>query len=96
DPWAARARSELAACGERRTAGRSATADLTPRELEVAVAVARGASNPQAAAELCISRRTVEDHLGRVYRKLGVGPPPPQAAGGRAPPAPATARAHPP
>jgi DNA-binding CsgD family transcriptional regulator len=72
DPWAARARSELAACGERRVAGRSATADLTPRELEVAVAVARGASNPQAAAELCISRRTVEDHLGRVYRKLGV------------------------
>jgi DNA-binding NarL/FixJ family response regulator len=38
----------------------------------VAVAVARGASNPQAAAELCISRRTVEDHLGRVYRKLGI------------------------
>jgi DNA-binding NarL/FixJ family response regulator len=34
--------------------------------------VARGASNPDAAAELCISRRTVEDHLGRVYRKLGV------------------------
>lgn len=72
DPWAGQARSELAACGERRVAGRSATADLTPRELEVAVAVARGASNPQAAAELCISRRTVEDHLGRVYRKLGV------------------------
>lgn len=72
DPWAGRARSELAACGERRVAGRSATADLTPRELEVAVAVARGVSNPQAAAELCISRRTVEDHLGRVYRKLGV------------------------
>jgi DNA-binding CsgD family transcriptional regulator len=72
DPWVGQARSELAACGERRVAGRSATADLTPRELEVAVAVARGASNPQAAAELCISRRTVEDHLGRVYRKLSV------------------------
>jgi DNA-binding CsgD family transcriptional regulator len=72
EPWAAQARSELAACGERRTAGRSFTAELTPRELEVAVAVARGASNRQAAAELCISRRTVEDHLGRVYRKLGV------------------------
>ncbi|HEX5945902.1 MAG TPA: LuxR family transcriptional regulator [Acidimicrobiales bacterium] len=72
DPWAGRARSELAACGERRVAGRAVTADLTPRELEVAVVVARGASNPQAAAELCISRRTVEDHLGRVYRKLGV------------------------
>lgn len=71
-PWAHQARSELAACGERRQAGRSATAELTPRELEVAVAVARGATNPEAAAELCISRRTVEDHLGRVYRKLGV------------------------
>jgi DNA-binding CsgD family transcriptional regulator len=71
-PWAAQARSELAACGERRGAGPAASARLTPRELEVAVAVARGATNPEAAAELCISRRTVEDHLGRVYRKLGV------------------------
>jgi DNA-binding CsgD family transcriptional regulator len=71
-PWSHQARSELAACGERRIASHLGTEDLTPRELEVAVVVAHGASNPEAAAELCISRRTVEDHLGRVYRKLGV------------------------
>jgi DNA-binding CsgD family transcriptional regulator len=71
-PWSAQARSELAACGERHGSGSAVATRLTPRELEVAVAVAQGASNPDAAAQLCISRRTVEDHLGRVYRKLGV------------------------
>jgi DNA-binding CsgD family transcriptional regulator len=71
-PWAERARAELAACGERRGARSGAAAELTPQELQVAVAVARGASNPEVAATLCISRRTVEYHLSSVYRKLGV------------------------
>ncbi|MFA9272526.1 MAG: helix-turn-helix transcriptional regulator, partial [Baekduiaceae bacterium] len=38
----------------------------------IALAVARGATNREVAAELYLSPKTVEFHLGRVYRKLGV------------------------
>lgn len=71
-PWAAQAASELTACGERRRTAWAAVDELTPRELEVAVVVADGATNPGAAAALCISVRTVEDHLTRIYRKLDI------------------------
>ena len=47
------------------------TAQLTPRELEVLHAYATGApSQKQVALALGISRKTVENHLGSVYRKL--------------------------
>jgi DNA-binding NarL/FixJ family response regulator len=47
------------------------TAELTPRELEVLHAYATGAqSQKQVAIALGISRKTVENHLGSVYRKL--------------------------
>lgn len=71
-PWAAQAAAELTACGERRRTAWAAVDELTPRELEVAVVVADGATNPAAAAALCISTRTVEDHLTRIYRKLAI------------------------
>jgi DNA-binding NarL/FixJ family response regulator len=45
---------------------------LTPQERRVADAVASGATNQQVADELVLSVRTVEYHLGNVYRKLGV------------------------
>ena len=45
---------------------------LTKREAAVIVALARGRSNPQIAAELSISRKTVSAHLEHVYTKLGV------------------------
>ena len=45
---------------------------LTPREREVAEAVARGASNADIAASLFLSIPTVKTHVGRVMAKLGV------------------------
>ncbi len=45
---------------------------LTRQELRVALVVAGGASNREAAAALMVSSRTVEAHLSHVYQKLGV------------------------
>lgn len=45
---------------------------LTPHELRVAQVAASGASGDEAGAQLFVSARTVEAHLGRIYRKLGV------------------------
>ena len=45
---------------------------LTPTELIVAQAVAEGLSNPQIAARMFISRRTVTTHLTSIFQKLGI------------------------
>jgi DNA-binding CsgD family transcriptional regulator len=45
---------------------------LTPAELRVALAVAKGATNREAAADLFVSVKTVDFHLQNVYRKLNV------------------------
>jgi DNA-binding CsgD family transcriptional regulator len=45
---------------------------LTSREREVATMAADGATSKDIAAALYLSRRTVETHLDRVYRKLGI------------------------
>lgn len=47
--------------------------ELTRREREVAVLAARGMASPAIASRLCLSVRTVETHLARVYSKLGIG-----------------------
>jgi DNA-binding NarL/FixJ family response regulator len=44
---------------------------LTPMEEQVARLVATGRSNPEIAEELDLTRKTVEWHLSRIYRKLG-------------------------
>lgn len=45
---------------------------LTVREYEVASLVADGLSNQEIAKALFLSRRTVEAHMSRIFRKLGV------------------------
>lgn len=47
-------------------------AQLTVREREIADLVADGLTSPAIAERLCLSRRTVETHISRVYRKTGV------------------------
>ena len=45
---------------------------LTPREQEIARMAARGLATVEIAERLRLSGRTVESHLGRIYRKLGI------------------------
>ncbi|MBA2419823.1 MAG: helix-turn-helix transcriptional regulator, partial [Thermoleophilaceae bacterium] len=72
-PWAERAERELGATGETvRRRDASAAEELTPQELQIALVVARGATNREAGTALFVSPKTVEYHLSRVYRKLGV------------------------
>ena len=74
EPWAERAKSELRASGEgvarRRDGG--ALDELTPQEREIALLVARGATNREVAAQLFLSVRTVEYHLHKIYTRLGI------------------------
>lgn len=48
-----------------------AAAPLTDREREVAVLAARGLSSKEVARRLTLSPRTVDNHLQRVFQKLG-------------------------
>ena len=72
DPWAERARNELRAAGETVRRQTPVVDELTLQELQVALKVAEGATNREAAAALFISPKTVEAHLSRIYSKLGL------------------------
>ncbi len=67
--WVARARDELGRIGLR---GAVVSEGLTPAQQRVAELVAEGMSNPEIASSLYMSLRTVESHLTKVYRELGV------------------------
>jgi DNA-binding CsgD family transcriptional regulator len=72
-PWLDRAHRELRATGETVLARASRDAEeLTPQELQVALLAADGVSNRDIAAQLFVSPKTVEYHLGKVFRKLAV------------------------
>jgi DNA-binding CsgD family transcriptional regulator len=73
EAFAERARRELQATGEtvrKRTA--QALDELTPQEAQVARLAATGQTNPEIGAQLFLSPRTVEWHLGKVFGKLGI------------------------
>ena len=72
-PFLARTEEELAACHlPAARAEKRSVFSLTSRETEVAHLVGKGLSNPEVAAELFISRKAVEYHLGNIYAKCGL------------------------
>jgi DNA-binding CsgD family transcriptional regulator len=70
---AERARTELRAAGGRSSEPHGTGVDqLTVSERRVAELAAGGQSNPEIAQALFVTRKTVETHLGHVYRKLEI------------------------
>jgi DNA-binding CsgD family transcriptional regulator len=73
DAFAERARSELLATGEKvRKREVDTYHQLTPQEEHIVRLARDGRTNPEIAAELFISTRTVEWHLRKVFAKLGI------------------------
>jgi DNA-binding CsgD family transcriptional regulator len=74
DAFAARARRELQATGETTRKHSVANGDeqLTAQEALIARMARDGLSNPEIAARMFISARTVQYHLRKVFSKLGI------------------------
>ena len=74
EAFAERSRRELLATGDtvrKRTV--EAVSELTAQEAHIARLAVDGHTNVEIGAQLFLSTRTVEWHLGKVYAKLGVG-----------------------
>ena len=72
-PWAERAHRELRASGQTaRKRDPSTVNQLTAQEVQIARFVARGATNREVAAQLFLSKRTVDYHLRRIFAKLAI------------------------
>ncbi len=71
-PWAERARAELRASGATVKQSRGETIPLSAQERRIADIAAGGKTNKEIAVQLNLSPRTVEAHLSRAFRKLGI------------------------
>jgi DNA-binding NarL/FixJ family response regulator len=72
--FAERARRELIATGEKMPKRSAETQDrLTQQEEQIARLARDGRTSPEIGAQLFLSARTVEWHLGKVFTKLGIG-----------------------
>jgi DNA-binding CsgD family transcriptional regulator len=72
--FAERARRELIATGEKvRKRSVETHSQLTPQEEQIARLARDGRTSPQIGAQLFLSARTVEWHLGKIFTKLGIG-----------------------
>jgi DNA-binding CsgD family transcriptional regulator len=73
EAFAERARRELIVTGEKvRKRSPETGNELTPQEEQIARLARDGLSNPEIGAQLFISAKTVEWHLGKVFTKLGI------------------------
>jgi DNA-binding CsgD family transcriptional regulator len=73
EAFAGRARAELRATGERpRPRSPGAPEVLTPQEAQIAGMVAGHPTNREIATRLFSSASTVDYHLRKIFRKLGV------------------------
>jgi DNA-binding CsgD family transcriptional regulator len=71
-PWAERARAELRASGATVKQSHGETTPLSAQERRIADLAASGNTNKEIAAQLRLSPRTVDAHLSRAFRKLGI------------------------
>lgn len=62
----------MAESGEGQAVARTTKQPLTPTEHQIVALLCEGLTNPQIAQRLCVSSRTVQGHLLKVFRKLGV------------------------
>lgn len=73
EPWSRRARAELRATGASVPVRTPLVfTELTAHELQVAQLAGEGRTNREIAAALFIAPKTVEHHLTRIFRKLGL------------------------
>ena len=74
EAFAERASRELIATGEKvRRRSAETCVRLTPQEQQIARLARGGRTSPEIGAQLFLSARTVEWHLGKIFTKLGIG-----------------------
>jgi DNA-binding CsgD family transcriptional regulator len=71
-PWAERARAEFRAAAAAANQSSGGSSALSTQELRTAELAANGQTTKQIAEKLSISPRTVDSHLSRAFRKLGI------------------------